>query len=155
MNTVFLRKRVISFGWASKLGNMYLNDHCSWIVSILKYNSCNTNKIMIFSNLMLLIFLNAFDSLIFLSVIVISEIRNSDWFRFDFIGVKIMFLDVFFYNCINPLQTNHGRRRSNSIDNTVTTLWLRCSSSSDFTHNCNISKFIRLHTTNSKHFCSF
>ena len=41
------------------------------------------------------------------------------------------------------------RRRSKSIDITVTTLWLRCSSSSEFTHKCKKSKFIRL---NKKHF---
>ena len=78
VNTVFFRKIVISFEWAWNLGNMYLNDHCSWIVSILKYNSFNTNKIIIIFNLMLLIFLNVYDSLMFLRVIVFSEILNSD-----------------------------------------------------------------------------
>ena len=47
------------------------------------------------------------------------------------------------------------KRRSNSIDITFPTLWLRCFSSFDFTHNCKKSKFIRLHITNLKHFCSF
>jgi len=47
------------------------------------------------------------------------------------------------------------RRRSISIDITVTALWLRCSSSSDFTHKCKESKYIPLHIINSKHFCSF
>ena len=78
VNTVFFRKIVISFEWAWNLGNMYLNDHCSWIVSILKYNSFNTNKIIIIFNLMLVIFLNVYDSLMFLRVIVFSEILNSD-----------------------------------------------------------------------------
>ena len=47
------------------------------------------------------------------------------------------------------------RRRSNSIDITVRTLWPHCSSSSDFTHKSKKSKFIWLHIKNSKHFCSF
>ena len=47
------------------------------------------------------------------------------------------------------------RRRSNSIDITVTALLLRCSSCSDFTHKCKKSKFIVLHITSSKHFYSF
>ena len=46
------------------------------------------------------------------------------------------------------------RRRSNSIDITVTALWLRCSFSSDFMYMWKKSKFIRLHIINSKHFCS-
>ena len=46
------------------------------------------------------------------------------------------------------------RRRSNSINITVTTLWPRCSSMSDYSHKCRKRKFIQLHLNNSKHFCS-
>ena len=62
---------------------------------------------------------------------------------------------------LNSLKTlkNHckltRRKMSNSIDITVSTLWLRCSISSNFTHKRKKSKFIRLHITNSKHFCFF
>ena len=63
------------------------------------------------------------------------------------------------WNFLNMKTPNHckltRRRRSNSIDINVKNLWLRCSSSSDFTHKCKKNKFIRLHITNSKHFCSF
>ena len=47
------------------------------------------------------------------------------------------------------------RRRSNSIDITVMTLWLCFSSNSNFTHKCKKSKFIRLQITNSKIFVLF
>ena len=47
------------------------------------------------------------------------------------------------------------RRKSNSFDFTVTTLWLRCSSSSDFTQKSKKTKFIWLHITTSKHFLFF
>ena len=50
-----------------------------------------------------------------------------------------------------PLQTYQEEKvKSNSIDITVTTLWLRCSSSSDFTHKCMKNKFSRIQIMKNK-----
>ena len=102
----------------------------------------------------------------------LKDYFNSNVFLLTFIGLcivnsssnelKIFFLVLIWFKwkmytehrgC--PKSNNHGKltrkRRSNSIDITVTTLWQRCSYSSGFMRKSKKSRFIRLCIINSKH----
>ena len=109
----------------------------------------------IYINLFIILIKQTGEISIYLWIIFFCPLFAWSWKKLVFFSFKLFGENVW---CIVEKYVDHckltRRRRSNSIDITVTALWLRCSFSSDFMYMWKKNKFIRLHIINSKHFCS-